>query len=231
MATRRKTYKQRQTAQQAQPGRQTNWIVIGGVALGGLLILAGLLWLAWNPQPATARTLSAYCARNEGRCISLGSATAPVTVVEVSDYGCSHCREFNLTTGPLLEEAYVASGQARWVVVPFALGPQTLPAAAAAMCAAEQDAFMPYHRALFQGAPEGLTRAGFIEAAGRVDLDVAQFSACIDANRHNAAVQANSQAATQAGVTGTPTFFINDGKLEGNWPFEEFQRRINAFLN
>ena len=235
MATKRKTYKHRQFAQQTQAGRQTNWLVLGGVVLGGLLIVAGLLWLAWKPQPATARTLSAYCAQNEGSCVSLGSESAPVTVVEVSDYGCGHCRDFNLTTAPLLEEAYVASNQVRWVVVPFALRPQTVPAAAAAMCAAEQDAFLAYHRTLFQGTPQGLTRAGFIEAAGQVagqtELDVGQFSACIDANRYNATVQTNSQAASNMGVSGTPTFFINDGKLEGNWPLEAFQSRINELLN
>jgi len=233
MAKKRQPIRRRRSGQAPQFERQTNWLVIGGIVVGSLIFLAGLMWLAWRPQTASARSLSVYCADNEGSCITLGSETAPVTIVEVSDYGCPHCRTFNLETAPLLDETYIKTGQVRWLVLPFALGPQTTPTAAATMCAAEQDAFPAFHIAMFemQDAPDALTRAGFMAAAENLDLDLERFGTCVDSNRYNKTVQDNSQAATRAGVTGTPTFFINDVALEGAHPFGAFQQRISPLLN
>ncbi len=224
--------RRRPTTAQDQ-ARQTNWLLIGAVVAGGGLILAGLMWLAWRPQSARAFTLAGYCAENEGNCMTLGSETAPVTLVEVSDYGCGHCKNFNLNTAPEIEEAYISAGQVRWLIVPYALGPQTQPAAVAAMCAADQDAFQPFHKAMFeiQETELALTRAGFVDTAMRLELDVDQFSECIDNNQYASVVQANGQAARQVGVNSTPTFFINGVELRGAHPFTEFQQRINRLLN
>ena len=233
MAKKKQSIPKRRRNLAQDQARQTNWLLIGAVVAGGVLILAGLMWLAWRPQTPSAFTLAGYCAENEGNCVAFGAETAPVTLVEVSDYGCGHCKNFNLETAPLIEETYVSSGQVRWVIVPFSLGTQTLPAAAAAMCAVEQDAFQPFHKAMFeiQGTEQALTRAGFVDAATRLELDVDQFSECIDGNRYAGTVQANNQAVSRVGVTGTPTFFINGVLLEGAWPFTEFQQRINRLLN
>jgi protein-disulfide isomerase len=139
-----------------------------------------------------------------------------------------------LQTAPQLEETYVSGGQVRWIVLPYALSPRTVPAAAAAMCAAEQgsERFQQFHQAMFEmlETDQALIRAGFLTAATQAELDDTAFTTCIDADRYNSTVQANSRAAAQVGVTGTPTFFINDQELEGAWPFSEFQRRIEAFL-
>jgi len=232
MAKRRQNISKRSRARRS-PQRQTNWLVVGSVVGVGLLILGGLMWLAWQPPASNAFSLSDYCLENESNCVTVGQEAAPVTVVEVSDYGCSHCRNFNLQTAPLIEETYVDPGLVRWVIVPYALGPQTLPAAAAALCAAEQDAFQPFHKAMFeiQTTDQALTRAGFMETAAQLGLDVDQFATCIDGNKYNGTVQANSRAANQAGVSGTPTFFIDGAPVEGERPFVEFQQRINRLLN
>ncbi|MFN2188163.1 MAG: thioredoxin domain-containing protein, partial [Candidatus Promineifilaceae bacterium] len=87
-----------------------------------------------------------YCWKNPGSCIGHGDPMAPVIMVEISDYGCGHCMNFNLNTAPVLEELYVEDGKVFWLVLPFALSEDRVPSAASAMCAAEQDAFTQSHR-------------------------------------------------------------------------------------
>lgn len=107
------------------------------IALLALLALPGAL-------PAQQELASLGYAR--------GSETAPVTVVEFGDFGCSACRKFALEGYPPLHEEFVATGKVRWIYVPFLLGlfPNAPEAARAAECAAEQDAFWEIHDLLFE---------------------------------------------------------------------------------
>ncbi len=230
----------------------TNWILIGGiVGVGAILLIALLLYSTTsgggsiNPRDAATQTaesrlslgelgqqLATYCEDNPQRCFAKGSETAPVTIFEFSDYGCGHCRDFNLDGGAdTIDTQYVKAGQVRWVNVPFALRSETLPAAASAMCAGEQGKLFEYHKVLFsqQTEAQGLAREGFVKAATTVGLDLNAFERCLDANKHVADVNGNMTLANQAGLEGTPTFFVNGQKLAGN-NLAGLQQLINAEL-
>jgi protein-disulfide isomerase len=219
-----------------RPERQTNWLLLGGLIVVGVAGLFALLFLSLretpqDDEPETAEAIVAdYCDRNPDRCMVRGSADAPVTIVEVSDYGCSHCRNFNLSTAATLDEMYVSTDEVRWISLPYALSPTTSPAAEAAMCANEQEGYWEFHRALFeqQGSDVALTRAGFVEAADQVGLDAEELVSCLDDGRYTQTVQNNVTIASQAGVTGTPTFFVNGETLSGNRPLADFQNAIAA---
>jgi protein-disulfide isomerase len=118
----------------------------------------------------------------------------------------------------------------RWISLPYALSVATQPAAEASMCAMEQDAYWDYHRLLFeqQGSEVALTRAGFLQAAEELNLDVDTFVTCIDDGRYAQTIQNNMNMAAQAGVTGTPAFFVNGQLLPGNRPLTDFQNAIAA---
>lgn len=213
----------------------TNWLVIGGIAAIGVVGLFALLFVTLQQQgvptstPAPDLALIDYCERNPDRCVVKGEADAPVTVLEVSDYGCSHCRNFNLGgTAEALDSQYVQTGQVRWIAMPYALGEHSAPAAAAALCAADQDAFWEFHHAMFemQTTDIALTQEGFIQAADNLGLDVDTFRDCLSGNEYAATVQNNISAAQRAGVQATPTFFINGEKVEGNQPLANFQQVI-----
>lgn len=227
MATRRR----KTTSRRARPAkRETNWLLIGGIIVGAVVIF-GLLALAL--QEPEAVSLADFCENNPENCIAKGTADAPVTIVEVSDYGCGHCRNFNLESADIIDQEYVESGQVRWVVLPYALSVQTTPAAESAYCAAEQDSFFAYHRQMFeiQTLPAALTPAGFIESAGRAGLDLETFNTCLENDDYGSLVQENIRAARNAGVAATPTFFINGVKIEGNNPngiFSEIETQLNS---
>ena len=86
-----------------------------------------------------------------------------------------------------------------------------------------------YHDLLYAKAPraepEALTM--YARAAG---LDVRVFERCLASGTHQAAVQKDVDDGIRAGVTGTPTFFINGRLLSGAQPLESFVRVIEEEL-
>ena len=158
-------------------------------------------------------------------------------MVEVSDYGCSHCKTYNLETAPQLEEVYGENEEFQYRVMPFALGGQsgypTMDTAVAAMCANEQDKFWEFHHATFviQGTPSFNTEAGILETGESVGVDVAEFSSCLANNDYEDIIKANIRAATAAGINSTPSFMIGGDVIAGAQPFSVFQRRIESLIN
>ena len=223
-----------------QEGRGTNWYIIGGIGVLAVVALFVLLFTDLRsqntvdptPTPPTAQPLAEYCQENPDRCVTNGSPDAPVTIVEISDYGCGHCANFNRDTAGLIEDLYVSQDQVQWVVLPYALSEQTLPAAAASMCAADQDRFFEFHKLLFQmqGQPQALTAAGSQQAAEELGLDLDVFNRCLADAKYVETVRQNIAAASAIGVAATPTFFINDQILEGNRPLTTFQGQISAII-
>jgi protein-disulfide isomerase len=216
-----------------QPARETNWVVIGGLIALGVVIFGALLYLALRPSPTeSVQTLSEYCLENSDRCAFLGEENSPVTMVEVSDFGCVHCTAFHNETATPLKEQYVDPGTVRWIALPYALSTTTIPAAASAMCANEQDAYFDYANALFgiDDTTFRLSPEGYQEAALAVGLDIDAFSSCMSDGRYINTVESNRDAARNNGVSGTPTFFLNDEELSGAQPLSVFSQVIESLI-
>jgi protein-disulfide isomerase len=218
--------KRRRTTKKTQEKRGTNWVLIGGVIFVGVVGLFALLFLALQaPEPAQAQPLTDYCSENPDNCVELGEVDAPITFVEVSDFGCSHCQAFHQEKSEPIKEGYVDTGRIKWVFLPYALRAETVPAANAALCANEENKYLEFSNALYaQPTQLALTRDGFLTAAEEVGLDVDSFSECVAEGRYSAVVGENQQAARAVRVSGTPTFFVNDERVAGNVPLSEFER-------
>lgn len=214
-----------------QEQRSTNWTVIGGIILVGVLGLFGLLALSLR-QPDIV-TVEQRCAETPEACISVGSADAPVTLIEIFDFGCPHCRTYNDETEPLIEANYIENGDVQYVIFPYALQTATLPASNAAMCANDQGQYFEFKDALFNQFDEAnyLTRDSFMNAASSVDMDMDAFAACVDEQRHADTIQENIQIARDQRITSTPNFLVNGTRLEGAQPFSVFEQRIESFIN
>ncbi len=72
---------------------------------------------------------------------NLGSAEAPVKVLEMSDYGCSYCRQFHQETFPALLTEFIETGMVEWKFVPYITGlwESSVAATEAAGCTYIQD--------------------------------------------------------------------------------------------
>lgn len=125
-------------------------------------------------------------------------------------------------------DEFVRTGIARFTFRHFPhLGPESEEAALAAECAADQDAFFPYHDALFERQAQGLSRAEIDEAARTAGLDLELFSGCLDSRTHQDTLAAEIAEAHRLGVAATPLVLVNGARVPLTTP-EEFVALLRA---
>lgn len=157
-----------------------------------------------------------------------GPAGAPIELIEFADFQCPYC----LAASPTVKRVLDAYGdRIRFVYRNFPLPnhPQARPAAEAAQCANEQGQFWAYHDRLF-GEPGKLSDADLKQTAAALGMDAAKFNKCVDDHKYRSVVETDTQEGTDAGVTGTPAFFVNGRLLSGAQPFDAFKRLIDEEL-
>jgi protein-disulfide isomerase len=188
------------------------------------------LWSApMLPSPVAAQNpmVSAFLL-GLGRDPMLGSASAPIWIVEFSDFQCGYCRKFWQDTLPKLKESYIEKGTVRFTYRHFAvLGKPSEQAALAAECAAEQKKFWPYHDKLFASLGESLfTESNLKRFAREIGLGGDQFAACLSGGKYTEKVERETATAVYLGGRGTPLFFVNQKLLPGAQPYSFFQKII-----
>jgi protein-disulfide isomerase len=168
-----------------------------------------------------------------------GQASAPVTVVEISDYHCPFCRRHVQQTQPRLYETYVDTGKVRHVFLHYPIAqlhPDAQKSHEAAMCAADQGKFWAFHLKLFESPLE--TVAQLEDLAQKTGLDAAAFKKCLESGQHAAQVKASVERIQKMNINGTPMFFVGrtpSGSepfkvahvIEGAQPFEAFKAAID----
>ena len=160
---------------------------------------------------------------------SIGPANAKITLVEFGDFQCPFCKQWHQQTYQPLLAAY--PGQIRVVFRDFPLTsihPNAKPAAEAAQCANEQNAFWSYHDKLFNA--DTLSDALYPQFAQDLSLNMTQFNACLSSHKYQAAIQADSNFAVSIGVNSTPTFFVNGLAIIGAQPIDTFKQIIDKEL-
>ena len=163
-----------------------------------------------------------------GSAPAKGSASAPIEVIEYADFECPYC----LAAAPTVKRVLDTYGdQVRLVYrhYPLPNHPNARPAAEASMCAHEQGQFWAYHDRLFTEQGK-LSVADLKQAAATLGLDAPRFNKCVDDHKFKSVVDADAQSGTDAGVNGTPAFFINGRPITGAQPFEAFKRIIDEEL-
>lgn len=161
----------------------------------------------------------------------LGDPDAPVTIIEYSDFECPFCGRFTSDTFPALKVQYIDTGKVRMVFRQFPLSfhNNARVAAAASLCAYEQDSFWEMHDVLYAN-NEHLDRGSLIRYANQLNLDTEEFIVCLDSDVTDTLIDYDIEEGTEYGVTGTPAFFINGRKLAGAQPLAAFQEIIDEEL-
>jgi protein-disulfide isomerase len=107
--------------------------------------------------------------------------------------------------------------------------PAARPAAEAAACAGEQGKFWPYHDLLFAN-PSKLSEADLKQHAVELSLNTVQFNSCVDTHKLQSTIDTDVREGEEAGVNGTPAFYINGRMLSGAQPFDAFKKIIDQEL-
>jgi protein-disulfide isomerase len=161
---------------------------------------------------------------------SLGRASAPVTLIEFSDFQCPFCQRVAPTLKKL-RETYGDKVRIVWKDFPLTqIHPQAFKAGEAAHCAGDQGKYWEYHDRLFanqqQLLPEDLKKH-----AAEIGLDATAFAACFDSSKYGERVRNGVAEGTRLGVNSTPTVYINGRMLSGAQPYETFVSVIDEELS
>ena len=159
---------------------------------------------------------------------SRGPANAPIEVIEFSDFQCPYCLRAHPTVNQVLS-AYGDRIRLVYRHYPLANHPNARPAAEASQCAAEQGQFWQYYDRLFADQTK-LSHDALKQSAAALGMDTGRFNACFDSHKYKDQVEADIKDGNDAGVSGTPAFFINGRMLTGAQPFEAFKRIIDEEL-
>ncbi len=160
---------------------------------------------------------------------SLGRASAPVTLIEFSDFQCPFCQRVAPTIKKI-RDTYGDKVRIVWKDFPLTqIHPQAFKAGEAAHCAGDQGKYWEYHDRLFanqgQLQPEELK-----QHAAALGLDAAAFNACLDSSKYGERVRDGVAQGTRLGVNSTPTIYINGRVLSGAQPYEAFVSVIDEEL-
>ncbi len=157
-----------------------------------------------------------------------GSDSAPITIVEFTDFQCPFCARASVTIARVVA-AY--PGKIRWTVrhYPLPIHADAPLAHRAALAANAQGKFWEMHDTLFAN-QRALKRADLVGYASRLGLDVDRFTADLESDRFDAVVQRDMADGTKLGIDGTPTFFVNGHRLVGAVPYETVTAAVDWAL-
>lgn len=154
-----------------------------------------------------------------------GDNNSPITIVEFSDFQCPYCQ---VAQQPLREVLEKYKGKVRVAFRDFPLRqihPHAQLAAEASRCAAEAGKFWQYHDLLYAN-QEKLEAAALTQYARDAGIEMTRFESCLASGRFRQSIESDLQAGTAAGVSATPTFFVNGAVLVGGQSVASFERVI-----
>lgn len=164
---------------------------------------------------------------------TLGSASAPITIVEFADFSCPFSRTSSFVMRSLATQY---PNQFKYIYRDFPLSELrsiAQNASEAAACANEQGKFWEYHDKLYQN-QDTLEDSSFAEFANQLNLDTARFHDCFAGHIYAKQIEQDYEDGLAAGVRGTPTFFINGNRIPGSIPqnvLENVILSVNAQTN
>jgi protein-disulfide isomerase len=164
-----------------------------------------------------------------------GSSTAPIWLVEVSDFQCPYCKRWHDETFAALDKEYVQTGKVRLAYLNHpipSLHPNARAASEAAMCASVQGKFWELHTSLFVTQDKWAKLPNpaplFDSLATAAGVNAAAWRSCVSSHATMPLIDADNERTTASGVESTPTFFVGTRKILGAYPVDTFRVVLNA---
>jgi protein-disulfide isomerase len=173
----------------------------------------------------------------------IGNLSAPITVIDFSDFQCYLCNRYVKNTEPQINETYIQTGKAALVFKHLPnRGFDSMGAALAAQCTNDQGKFWQYHQLLYSNQKPidsgWVSKENLKKFASQIaGLDSQQFDSCFDSEKYKSFVQKDIDLALSFGFKETPSFVVenSDGSnpelLSGALPFQSFKAVIDKKLS
>jgi protein-disulfide isomerase len=213
------------TRSEATPAGQTASASVVATAAGG----------AGGAGMAGKLTDSVSTAADRGRI--RGSESAPIWLVEVSDFQCPYCKQWHDQSFAAIDREYVQTGKVRLAYLNYPLSSihkNARAAAEAAMCASVQNKFWALHGSLFETQERWAELENpvptFDSLAVAAGVAAPAWRQCMTSHATAPLIDADRDRSSSAGVGSTPTFFVGDRKLAGAYPVDSFRVAIDAAI-
>ena len=163
--------------------------------------------------------------------LTMGSDTAPVTIIEYASLTCPHCAAFATETFPKLKTAYIDTGKVRFIFREFPLDDLAMAGAMLARCAGKTDKARAFalNELLFEKQRDWVVQRpveplkNLIKQVGLGEKD---FEACLQDTAMVDAIRQSAEKGSKLGVNSTPSFFVNGTLQKGAMSFEEFDKLL-----
>jgi protein-disulfide isomerase len=214
-----------------------NQVLLGIVVLALIALGVGYYFYSQSSPPTVVSVATGNNVAVPGDR-TLGSSSAPITLIEYAAPMCPHCAHFNADVVPQLISQYVKIGKVFYIFRVFPIGAADVPAEELARCQ-PADNYFQFIDLLFRNQakwdPEnGVTDVhGALVALGRIaGMSPEQVDACLNNQDEQKRIMAVAQdASTRYGVTGTPTLVINGEVQEaGGMPWTVLKAKLDSLL-
>lgn len=230
MSKRREIEQERQQQQQ----RQT-FTMLGIIAAIAVVVIGGAIILQNNNNTQKLAPISASKdappTSAEANNRAWGPKDAPIQVVEWLDYQCPYCGQFNTKYEKAIREAFIPTGKVRYEVRSASfIGPESVTAAEAAMCATDQNLFWQMHDSLYLNQPKTENSGEWSKdriksiAAKISGMDANAFNQCLDSGKHTQDVKDEAVLAQTTGIRSTPSFLVNGKLRTGLLSVDDFRK-------
>lgn len=219
-------------------------LLIGAAAA---VVLAGGGYYVWSRNPAVTLPPPAQAPADGLRTENLadllapgplaeqvlGSANAPVTIIEYASMTCPHCAHFHETTYPELKRQYIDTGKVRFIFREFPLDPLAAAGFMLARCAGE-GRYFPVIETLFAQQNEWVVQKPLqplLAIARQAGFTQESFDSCLaNQNLLQGIEEVRTRASQKFQVNSTPTFFVNGKKISGAPTIEALAKEIDPYL-
>src|SRR5699024_7294319 len=180
-------------------------------------------------------TMAALRDKYDALAVADGRDDAPVTIREFGDYQCPACAQF-VSISKQIRKNDVSSGKVRFLFYDFPLHQHanSVPAAIAARCAAQQGKFWPYHERLYatqtKWAGESDPTSNFLDIALESGADVGKLKSCIAGKAPLSTIEKERKAGEAIQLRATPTILVNNKKFTGVSSYEQIRQAIDEAL-
>jgi protein-disulfide isomerase len=212
-----------------------NQVLIGIIVLALLALGVGFYYYEQSAPGEVVASVGGGAVPDDR---TMGSAKAPITIIEYAAPMCPHCARFNAEVIPLLKENYVDTGKVFYIFRVFPIGAADIPAEALARCQ-PADKYFAFIDLLFRNQdkwdPEnGVTdvHAALVSLSRIAGMSAEQVDACMNNQDEQKRIMAVGQDATaRYGINGTPTLIINgEVQTAGAIPWTTLKSKLDSLL-
>jgi protein-disulfide isomerase len=208
----------------------TRNLVIGMVAL---VVVVGATFSYFGSKGSTTAAIPSSVSKTDGYGIVFNADVPNIPTIDIyEDFQCPVCARFEAINGITLEKA-IEEKKAKVVyhVLSF-LGTESILAANASACAADEDKFLAFHKAFYTNQPAenaGAINATFLKALGAsIGITSDKFAKCVDDGGYYDWVKNVGEAGSKANVNSTPTVFVNGKEIDRNTEYFNVEAFANA---